>query len=571
MLVSRYNTINAAIQAANDMGGNADVQIDAGTYANDGGALWDGINNVTIEGVGGTVTIVDPTYNASGKAAIVTGGDNIVLKNLDISGVQVSDANGAAVRYDQGSLTLINDDFHDNQNGILGAADPTGSITIENSTFDHNGVGGNGHTHDIYIGNIASFTLTNSTVTDAEVGHEVKSRAENNTITNNVIADGNETASYTIDLPNGGNATITGNTIEQGPNTQNSNIDAYGEEDATNTGNTVTFSNNTVINDGPSDGALWSGGGGNFSGSGNMFYNVSNMGQARSVTGTIDSSEPALNIPAYDNTTPVSTSTDMISLSLSEDAWQGDAMADILVDGVPVVRNQTITASHTAGQDQTLALSVPSAASHVVSVEFTNDAYGGSADQDRNLYIDGISVNGVSTGQSAPEDGGGIESFIVNGSGASASTTVTSGSRTSSGGTTTPPVTDTPSAPVTASAPEAGQDQIGIVLAEDAYQGDAQISISIDGETVETDYTLSALHSSGQTQTLTFNVADAATHDVQVDFLNDAYAGTPQTDRNAYVAGITVNGQSTSTTAALMSAGMVDLSCTWDRTRRPLR
>ena len=129
-----------------------------------------------------------------------------------------------------------------------------------------------------------------------------------------------------------------------------------------------------------------------------------------------------------------------------------------------------------------------------------------------------------------------------------------------SGDTTTPPVTDTPSAPVTASAPEAGQDQIGIVLAEDAYQGDAQISISIDGETVETDYTLSALHSSGQTQTLTFNVADAATHDVRVDFLNDAYAGTPQTDRNAYVAGITVNGQSTSTTAALMSAGMVDLS-----------
>ena len=55
------------------------------------------------------VNIVDPSYNAGGKAAIVTGGNNIVLENLDISGVTVPDGNGAAVRYDQGSLTLIND------------------------------------------------------------------------------------------------------------------------------------------------------------------------------------------------------------------------------------------------------------------------------------------------------------------------------------------------------------------------------------------------------------------------------------------------------------------------------
>ena len=83
---------------------------------------------------------------------------------------------------------------------------------------------------------------------------------------------------------------------------------------------------------------------------------------------------------------------------------------------MPVARDQTITASHANGEDQTLTFAVPSAASHVVSVEFTNDAYGGSASQDRNLNIDNISVNGVSSGQSAPEDGGGIESFIVSGS-----------------------------------------------------------------------------------------------------------------------------------------------------------
>ena len=300
----QYSTINAAIEAANQMGGNADIQVDAGTYVNDGGALWDGVNNVTIEGVGGDATIVDPSYNADGKAAIVTGGQNIVLENLDISGVQVGDGNGAAVRYDQGTLTLDNVHLHDNQNGILGGADASGSITIENSEIDHNGVGGDGHTHDIYIGDIGNFTLTDSYVHDAEVGHEVKSRAMNNTIANNVIADGSETASYTIDLPNGGNATITGNRIEQGANTQNPNINSYGEEGATNPGDTVGFSNNTVINNGP-QGALWAGSGGDFTGSGNTLYNITNLGQAGSVGAADVSSPPALGGTPYDNTTPV--------------------------------------------------------------------------------------------------------------------------------------------------------------------------------------------------------------------------------------------------------------------------
>ena len=282
----QYQTINAAIVAADAQGGNADIQVDAGTYTNDGGYLYDGINNVTIEGVGGMVNIVDPSYNAGGKAAIVTGGDNIVLKNLDISGVAVSDANGAAIRYDQGSLTLINDSFHDNQDGILGAADPTGSITIENSELYNNGVGGDGHTHNIYIGDIASFTLTDSYVHDANVGHEVKSRAMNNTITNNVIADNNSTSSYSIDLPNGGNATITGNTIEQGVNGQNPYIMAFGEEGDSNPGNQVTFTNNTVVDD-SGKGPMWMNDGATVTGSGNTVYNLglNNLGNGINPSG----------------------------------------------------------------------------------------------------------------------------------------------------------------------------------------------------------------------------------------------------------------------------------------------
>ena len=300
----QFQTINAAIQAADQMGGNADIKVDAGTYTNDGGYLWDGINNVTIEGVGGMVKIVDPTYYAGGKAAIVTGGQNIALKNLDISGVTVPDGNGAGIRYDQGTLLLDNVHLHHNQNGILGAADATGSITIQNSEIDHNGTSA-GNTHNIYIGDVANFTLTNSYVHDANVGHEVKSRAENNTITGNRILDNNGTSSYAIDLPNGGNATITGNVIEQGANNPNHTINAYGEEGNPHAGTTVNFSNNTVVNDDTEGrGPLWSNNGATITGTGNTVWNTTNLGNGVSPASfTALSARPTLDTSST-NTNP---------------------------------------------------------------------------------------------------------------------------------------------------------------------------------------------------------------------------------------------------------------------------
>ena len=276
----QFATISAAILAADQIGGNADIRVSPGVYTNDGGYLWDGINNVTIEGAGGTAKIVDPTYIAGGKAGIVTGGNNIVLKNLDISGVTAADGNGAGVRYDQGTLILDNVSLHNNQNGILGAPDPNGSITIESSNIYDNGTS-IGNTHNIYIGDVAQFTLTGSYIHDANVGHEVKSRAENNAITDNVIADNRGTSSYSIDLPNGGNAVITGNVIEQGLNGQNHVINAYGEEGNLHVGTAVTFSNNTILNDSSTGaGPLWANNGAIITGTGNSAYNLPSLGTA---------------------------------------------------------------------------------------------------------------------------------------------------------------------------------------------------------------------------------------------------------------------------------------------------
>ena len=176
---------------------------------------------------------------------------SVAINGFEISGVTVPDGNGAAIRYEGGALSLSDDYFHDNQEGLLGAADPNGSITIDHSEFASNG-DGSGSTHNIYVGAIASFTLTDSYIHDAVVGHEIKSRAASNTITGNRIFDNGGSASYSIDLPNGGNATISGNTIEQGPNTQNPFIVAYGEEGASNPGTAFAITGNTVVNDDPS-------------------------------------------------------------------------------------------------------------------------------------------------------------------------------------------------------------------------------------------------------------------------------------------------------------------------------
>src|SRR6185437_13551941 len=238
-----FSTIAAAIAAS----ANGDIfQVQAGTYVNDFAIIT---TNITLEGVGGMVNLVATAQPPNGKAIFTTDA-NVTIDNFSFSGATVADGNGAGIRYETGNLVINNSYFFDNQNGILGGADPTGTVTINNSEFANNGIG-DGFTHNLYIGDIANLAINNSYFHDAIVGHEIKSRAENTIIENSRIIDGpNGTASYSIDLPNGGNAQITGNVIEQGPNSENPVIISYGEETSTPyAGSNLKVTGNTIIND----------------------------------------------------------------------------------------------------------------------------------------------------------------------------------------------------------------------------------------------------------------------------------------------------------------------------------
>ncbi len=80
-------------------------------------------------------------------------------------------------------------------------------------------------------------------------------------------------------------------------------------------------------------------------------------------------------------------------------------------------------------------------------------------------------------------------------------------------------------------------------LSEDAYMGDAQFSLKIDGVQIATE-TVTASHADGHEQAFTYTGGFTAkgTHQISVSFINDAWGGTPQTDRNLYLLSLSMNG-----------------------------
>lgn len=245
-------TLSAAVSAAT---GGETIEVSAGNYIND---FPPPINvPLTIEGMGGMAHFSGTVPVPNGKAILVTNTD-VTLKNIELSGAVVdpSSANGAGIRYQGGNLVLENCYVHDNQEGLLGGAYSSGSITVSDSEFARNGVtdpslsAGYGYTHNIYVGDIPLFTVNHSYFFSANVGHEIKSRALATQITDSVIADGaSGTASYDIDLPNGAKATIQNNVIEKGPDAGNPVVISFGEEGGLHSSLSLSVSGNTVLND----------------------------------------------------------------------------------------------------------------------------------------------------------------------------------------------------------------------------------------------------------------------------------------------------------------------------------
>lgn len=237
-----YKTIAAAAAAA----GDGDVfEVESGDYKGDV-AVWSK-NNITVRSIGGRVRLIANGMAAEGKGIWVVRGMNMTVEGLDFSGASVADKNGAGIRLEKGSLTVLNCTFTNNQNGILTSNDSKVELNIQNSEFGHNGEG-DGLSHNLYVGAIAQLSISGSYLHHAKVGHLLKSRALLNNIRYNRLTDEvGGRASYELEFPNGGIAYVIGNIIQQGSTTENPHIISYGAEGYKWPKNELYLVNNTLV------------------------------------------------------------------------------------------------------------------------------------------------------------------------------------------------------------------------------------------------------------------------------------------------------------------------------------
>lgn len=225
------------------------IEIDAAEYKGTAAlAVWDK-NRLLIRGVGGRPQLRADGQQIWGKGIWVLAGNDIMVENMEFSGAAVPDHNGAGIRLDGVGMTIRHCYFHDNENGILTSNPNEGDIIIEYSEFGDNGYG-DGYTHNLYIGHVASLTFRFNYTHHAHIGHTLKSRATNNYILYNRIMDeetGN--SSRLIDLPNGGVAFVMGNLLMKGTLAENNNLVGYGLEGLSNPGpHQLYMINNTCVN-----------------------------------------------------------------------------------------------------------------------------------------------------------------------------------------------------------------------------------------------------------------------------------------------------------------------------------
>jgi len=223
------------------------IEIAAGDYAGDV-AVW-GQNDIVLCGEGSGAALKANGKAAEGKGIWVIKGDRVRVENIRFSSAKVSDRNGAGIRAEGKDLTVRHCNFTENENGILAGERSDSTITVEHSLFTRNGAG-DGKSHNIYVGKIKRLNIRFSTLREAVVGHNVKSRAEETVLEYNRIMDGKEgRASYQIDLSNGGFGFVIGNVIQQGPAAENWTMIAYGAEGLQHPLNALYLVNNTLVND----------------------------------------------------------------------------------------------------------------------------------------------------------------------------------------------------------------------------------------------------------------------------------------------------------------------------------
>ena len=517
-----FRTLAAALAAAKD---GDTIRVAAGTYTETGVTVD---RKVIIEGTGGLARFV----GGNGSAVITTTAD-ATLRNIEVTGATVLGGVAAGIRDQAGRLTLVNSFVHDNGAGLV-VEKGAGTVGVYDTELARNGtVDGRGANLD--VAEVGTLTLRNAWVHDAPGGAEIRSRADNTVIDGTRVLQTLGSAANAIDLPNSGRATISGSVVEKGAWSLGGSLIHVGGDTAY-AASAVTLTGNTLISDVTTVGTRFvvaEGGAGPVSASGTVFeggaagsvqaVNAVNTGAVVRTGLTVSAAAPwgSTGAPAAGAMTAAlparpAAQRGVMVVRISEDAYRGDARFTLSVDGVQVGDTLTATALHGKGQSQSFTVAGDFAPGpHVVGVTLVNDLSSGKAGEDRNLYVDGLGFNG--------EDMHQVATLTANGTALLSTGAVTR---------STPVVVN---------------------LSEDAWKGDAQAVISIDGKVQGGILEVTASHAAGRTQAMSFllDLAPGA-HTVGVTFINDA-KGAAGEDRNLYVDSVDIAGTHYAMAAATLA------------------
>jgi hypothetical protein len=207
---------------------------------------------------------------------------------------------------------------------------------------------------------------------------------------------------------------------------------------------------------------------------------------------------------------------DAVVLHISQDAFEDDAQYTISIDGAQMGGILTASALRSLGEADTVTVlgNFPPGP-HSVSVGFLNDAWGGTPDTDRNLYVESVSFEGTILTNGV--------AFFENGS-QTVGTFLEAGTTGSGFGT--------------------GRDTLELRISQDDWLGNAQYVVSVDGVPIGDALTAGAERQFGSFDTIWVSRDfGPGEHSVTVNFLNDAWGGTPDRDRNLYVERVSFNGE----------------------------
>ncbi len=223
------------------------VVIDRGTYADC--AVWR-TSNLVIEAREPGVTLTGKTCEDRG--IFIIHGHNVTVRGITFADARVKWRNGAGIRAFGNHLTVEDSRFLRNENGILVGGSADSVVVVSNSEFIGNGSCEGLCAHGLYAGApIRLLRVTGCRFFDTRIAHHIKSRARNTIIEDTRIEDGADgTASYLIELPNGGNGLIMNNILQKGRRSDNRAVAiSIGVEGVTNPTDTLILRDNGFVSD----------------------------------------------------------------------------------------------------------------------------------------------------------------------------------------------------------------------------------------------------------------------------------------------------------------------------------